>query len=120
MSGMKRPEEQDQVIEPGAPSEPAPIIFEAIVRKTCVRATYNRTDILFAPHAIWMRHGDLFVDGVTIQLNGKPPREPKLGTFKLIGMADLTRTEEPFFVSELFVPADPKYDGQVLLAVEPD
>lgn len=117
---MRLPEEQDQTAAAPAPSEPGPIIFEAIVRKTCVRATYNRTDILFAPHAAWMRHGDLFVDGLTIHLNGKPPREPKLGTFKLIGLTGLARTDERFFVSDLFIPADAKYGGQILLSVEPD
>ncbi|WP_315760176.1 hypothetical protein [Sphingomonas sp. Y38-1Y] len=104
--------------EPAAPAGPAPTIFEAIVRKACVTATYNRTEVLLAPHAIWTRHGDMFVDAVTVRLNGQPPREVKLGTFKLIGLNDIARTEEPFEVSELFNPLDDKYGGEVVFAVE--
>lgn len=116
MHAMKLPEAQDVV----TPAGPAPTIFEAIVRKTCVSATYNRTEIILAPHAIWTRHGDMFVDAVTLRLNDAPPREVKLGTFKLIGLGNLARTDEKFFVSDLFQPGDAKYGGEILLAVEPD
>ncbi len=100
------------------PEGPAPTIFEAIVRKACVTATYNRTDVLLAPHAIWTRHGDMFVDAVTVRLNGNPPRETKLGTFKLIGLSNIGRTDEPFEVFHEFNPIDDKYGGEVVFAVE--
>lgn len=102
-----------------APSGPAPTIFEAIVRRLCVSATYNRTQVILAPHAIYTRHGDLFVDAITLTLNGAPPRETKLGTFKLVGLNDLERTNRSFVPSALFVAGDPKYAGQLLLAVDP-
>lgn len=111
-------EDIDRVTDSAAPSGPAPIVFEAIVRRTCVTAVYNRTDVLLAPHAIWTRHGDMFVDAVTVSLNGKPPRETKLGTFKLIGLNDLGRTDTVFAPSELFDPADEKYGGEVVFSVE--
>ncbi|TKD50325.1 hypothetical protein [Sphingomonas baiyangensis] len=116
---MQLLEEQDRVAAT-APEGPAPRVFEAIVRKRCLTATYNRTQVLMAPHAAWTKHGDLFVDGVTLRLNGAPPREPKLGTFKLIGLGDLAVTDQPFFVSDLFNPGDAKYGGELLLSVEPD
>lgn len=100
------------------PDGPAPTIFEAIVRRTCVTATYNRTEVLLAPHAVWTRHGDMFVDAVTVALNGAPPRETKLGTFKLIGLNDIGRTDTVFTPSALFDPADEKYGGEVIFAVE--
>jgi hypothetical protein len=108
----------DRLTEPAAPDGPAPMIFEAIVRKTCVTATYNRTDVLLAPHAIWTRHGDMFVDAITVTLNGNPPRETKLGTFKLVGLNDIGRTDTPFTTSNLFDPLDDKYGGEVVFAVE--
>lgn len=101
-----------------APSGPAPTIFEAIVRKLCVLATYNRTRVILAPHAIYTRHGDLFVDAITMALNGVPPREAKLGTFKLAGLNDLERTIRHFEVSALFDAGDPKYADELLLAAE--
>ena len=70
---------------------PVPTVFEAIVRKRCLRATYNRTDIMLAPHIIYTRHDDLFVDGVVLERDGKPPKELKLGTFKLAGLNGVGR-----------------------------
>lgn len=115
---MKRPEEEDRVTEAAEPAGPAPTIFEAIVRRACVTATYNRTEVVLAPHAVWTRHGDMFVDAVTVRLNGRAPREVKLGTFKLIGLNDIGRTDEAFVPSVLFDPADEKYGGEVIFAIE--
>lgn len=97
-----------------------PTVFEAIVRTRCLSATYNRTVVTLAPHILYTRHDELFVDGVVLERDGIPPREFKLGTFKLIGLGDLTITDRPFVASDLFAAGDPKYIGTTLMAIEPD
>lgn len=97
-----------------------PIIFEAIVRQRCVTAIYNRMHVLLAPHIAYTRHGDLFIDAVTIERDGNPPREEKLGTFKLAGLNDVTLTDRMFAISALFEPEAEKYDGAALIKVERD
>ncbi len=101
-----------------APAGPVPTVFEAIVRKRCLRATYNRTDITLAPHIIYTRHDDLFVDGVVVERDGKPPKEVKLGTFKLAGLNGVGLTERNFAANPLFAATDPKYGDAALMAVE--
>ena len=101
---------------PGA----TPIIFEAIVRKLAVAATYNRMDVTLAPHVLYTRHNELYVDAVTLDRDGRPPREIKLGTFKLAGLQPLRITARRFEVNALFQPGDPRYAGVTLMAAEPD
>ncbi|MEO8375469.1 MAG: hypothetical protein ABI471_09600 [Sphingomonas bacterium] len=101
----------------GAPSGPVPTIFEAIVRKQCVIATYNRVTMTLAPHVIYTKHGDLFIDAVAIERDGKPPKEVKLGTFKLAGLNDLTLIARSFPANPLFHTNDAKY-AEALMAVE--
>jgi hypothetical protein len=99
------------------PQGPVPTIFEAIVRKRCVVATYNRVKMTLAPHIIYTRHGDLFIDAVAIDRDGRPPREEKIGTFKLAGLNDLQLTERDFPPSALFHASAAKY-VEALIAVE--
>ena len=120
---MKYPDQQGETAtQPPAatpaPSGPVPTVFEAIVRKKCLRATYNRTGITLAPHIIYTRHGDLFVDGVVVDRDGKPPKELKLGTFKLAGLNDLELSLRTFAANPLFSANDPKYGDATLMAVE--
>lgn len=118
---MKFRDAQDEVApsRPAAPTGPVPTVFEAIVRSRCLDATYNRTAVTLAPHILYTRHDELYVDGVVLERDGVPPREHKIGTFKLIGLGALAVTDRPFVRSALFVPGDPKYAGTTLMAVEP-
>lgn len=106
-------------IQPAAPNADVPTIFEGIVRAFCIAATYNRTAIVLAPHILYTKHDDLFVDGVVVERDGQPPREPKVGTFKLAGLSGITLTDRPFFRDPLFQPGDAKYRDVTLMAVEP-
>ena len=110
---MKLPSDSDK----GAPSGPVPTIFEAIVRQQCVVATYNRVTMTLAPHVIYTKHGDLFIDAVALDRDGKPPKEVKLGTFKLAGLNDLQLTARRFPANPLFHANDAKY-AEALMAVE--
>lgn len=101
------------------PAGPAPIIFEAIVRQLCVTASYNGGRVSLAPHVIFTRHGELYIGALTIARDGKPPREPKIGLFKLDGLGGLEITEQGFRMSPIFDRADERFAGETLMAVEP-
>jgi hypothetical protein len=101
-----------------APTGPVPTMFEAIVRQRAVTATYNKGSVTIAPHVLYTRHDEIYVDATTLERDGKPPREEKVGTFKLDGLGDPTITDRPFTPSALFEPAAEKYAGVTLMAVE--
>ena len=94
------------------------ILFEAIALRKCVRATYNRVVMTLAPHILYTRHDELHVDAVTLDRDGMPPRELKLGTFKLTGLKDVALTERNFDPMPQYAPGDAKYEGATVFAVE--
>lgn len=94
------------------------LLLEAIALRKCVTATYNRGTVKLAPHILYTRHGELFIDAVTIERDGKPPREVKLGTFKLVGLSDLAIDDTPFQPEPSFDADAEKYAGVALFAVE--
>lgn len=112
---MKFPSDEDRQ---AGPTGPVPTMFEAIVRQQCVTATYNRMQVTLAPHVIYTRHGDLFVDAVTIERDGLPPREQKMGTFKLAGLGEIALSKRRFTISVLFAPEAEKYAEAALMKVE--
>lgn len=99
----------------GIPEGPEGLVTAALRSLTCVRAVYNRNAILLAPHALFRRNGDLFIDGVVIERDGLPPREPKVGTFKIDGLKELAAAPMRFDPSPLFDPAAEKYASEVEL-----
>lgn len=101
------------------PDPATPIMLEAIVKKQAVAATYNRTELTLAPHILYTRHGDLHIDAVTVERDGKPPKEVKLGTYKLAGLSGVRITPRRFVANALFDPAAERYVGKTLMAVEP-
>ena len=74
---------------------PTPI-FEAIALQKCLKATYNKMVVTLAPHILYTRHDEMFMDAVTTDRDGHPPRELKLGTFKLAGLSDVEILDETF------------------------
>ena len=82
------------------------ILQFAIDQSLMVSSAYNRGRSILAPHSLFEKHGDLFLRAVTVERDGKPPREPRLGTFKLIGLADLALTGRTFDPVALFVPLE--------------
>jgi hypothetical protein len=93
------------------------LIFEAIALQKCVTATYNRMQVMLAPHILYTKHGELYVDAVTVKRNGELPREVKIGAFKLTGLKDLNSSDQGFSRDTAYNPDDPKYDGVTLFAV---
>ncbi|HWI85287.1 MAG TPA: hypothetical protein VNT42_03035 [Sphingomonas sp.] len=98
--------------------ESSRLVLEAIALRRCIEATYNRAALKLAPHILYTKHGELFVDAVTVERDGKPPREKKLGTFKLAGLGVREIVSRSFDPESMFNLADPKYAGETLFAVE--
>jgi len=94
------------------------LLFEAIALQKCVVATYNRMVVKLAPHILYTRHDELFVDAVTLERDGQRPKEMKLGAFKLAGLRDIQLVAHKFAPASLFNPADPKYEGETVFAIE--
>lgn len=98
--------------------ESSKLFLEAIALRKCVEATYNRMRVKLAPHILYTRHDELYIDAVTIERDGQPPRELKLGCFKLSGLKSPTLEQSEFEPQPVFDPADPKYAGTTLFAIE--
>ena len=98
--------------------EPTRLVLEAIARRQCIEATYNRTTVKLAPHILYTRHGELFVDAVTVEREGRAPQQSKLGTFKLAGLAVRGVVARSFRVEPVFDPADSKYAGVTVFSIE--
>lgn len=101
-----------------APATRMPILFEAIVRTLCIEATYNGGRVLLAPHVAFTRHGEVYVGATTIERDGQPPREEKIGLFKLTGLGGFALTARSFVPSATFDPHDERFAAETLLAVE--
>ena len=101
-----------------APTGPVPTMFEAIVRLLTVTATYNKGTVTIAPHILYTRHGELYVDAVTIEREGRAPAEAKIGAFKLTGLTEVAIADAPFRPQPIFDPREQKYEGTTIFAVE--
>lgn len=100
------------------PPSPVATVIEAIQQKLCLNTVYNRDKVVLAPHILYMRHGEPFVDAVTVARNGMLPREIKVGTFKLSGLGALAITGRTFVPHRQFAPEAEKYVGSALVTVE--
>ncbi|SCW45562.1 hypothetical protein SAMN02927924_00651 [Sphingobium faniae] len=100
-----------------APTE----ILQAIALQQCLIVTYNKMVVKLAPHILYTRHDEMFIDAVTVDRDGRPPRELKLGTFKLTGLSNMAVVDEPFEAMHgLYDESDDKYKGVTLFAVQPE
>lgn len=94
------------------------VLFEAIALRKSVSAIYNRAHVELAPHILYTRHGEMYLDAVTISRDGQPPREIKLSTFKVSGLRELALAAGTFRPQPPFDPGAEKYAGVTLFAVE--
>jgi hypothetical protein len=94
------------------------LLLEAIALKKCLAVTYNRTEMTLAPHILYTRHDELFVDAVALERGGLPPREKKLGTFKIAGLSALSLAGRHFEAEPVFDPTVERYEGTTLFAIE--
>lgn len=98
-------------------SDPRLVLLEAVARRRIVIARYNGTELRLAPHLLFERHGDLFVSAWNMNKNVRADDEPKLGHFKLVGLAEVALTEDPFEPLPSFEPQPPREDDTLVLAV---
>jgi len=94
------------------------ILLEAIALQKCVAARYNRMAVRLAPHILYTRHDELYVDAVTVERDGLPPKEIKLGAFKVAGLTELALAGQTFKPNPIFDPAAARYDGTAVFVVE--
>ena len=111
---LKRADPADE-----APRDPEVVIREALGKRRCVQATYNRQRAVIAPHVLYTRHDDPFIDGVVVSRDGKPPRELKLSSFKLAGLSDVAASRAGFIAFEDFNADDERYAGTLLALLAP-
>ncbi len=102
---------------PAAAPDARMAVLEAVARKRVVTALYNGVTMKLAPHLLFERRGDLFVSAWNMSKNWRPEDEPKLGHFKLDGMADVAVTEESFEPLPSFAPAAPRADDTLVMAI---
>lgn len=93
------------------------IVLEAIATRKCLEGEYNRQQVTLAPHILYTRHDELYVDAVTLKRDGQPPRELKVGSFKLTGIRNPRVGELPFEPQPVFDPDAERYEGTTLFAI---
>jgi hypothetical protein len=97
--------------------EASRLVLEAIATRKCLEGVYNRQAVRLAPHILYTRHDELYVDAVTLERDGQPPRELKVGSFKLAGIHQPKVGEHPFDPQPVFDPSEERYAGVTLFAV---
>ena len=96
---------------------PEDILCQAIARRLCVSTTYNKRAVTLAPHIVYTRNDELYLRAVTLDQDGRKPREAKLGTFKLAGLGSVTGTSRLFVPFPGFTADDPAYAEGVMCAL---
>jgi hypothetical protein len=94
-----------------------PLLLEAIALKKCVTTIYNGVTMKLAPHVLYSKNSALFIDAITLEKHGEPPREKKLGAFHLQGLNELQIIDEHFEPDPLFNPEAEKYEDVALFKV---
>lgn len=92
-------------------------LMEAIARRKVVTAQYNGQSLTLAPHLLFERRGDLFVSALNLNKNWRSDEEPRLGHFKLGGLAAIKLSEEGFAPLPGFDAAPPRDEDTPLLGV---
>ena len=92
-------------------------LMEAIARKRLVTAHYNGQVLTLAPHLLFERRGDLFISALNLNKSWRSDEEPRLGHFKLGGLASMELSEDEFAPLPGFEPARPREEDTPLLAV---
>jgi hypothetical protein len=98
-------------------AEPRLILMKAIATKRLVEADYNGVTTKLAPHLLFDRHGHLFVSALNVRKVWRSDESPRLGQFKLAGLADCRLTDESFDPLPSFPGTTPWPNDQLVLAI---
>lgn len=72
------------------------IVIEAIAKRLLLRADYNGVPLHLAPHQLYERHGDLHIGAINTAKVWREGEAPRLGSFKLAGLRNLSLTADSF------------------------
>ena len=98
-------------------NEPRLLLMEAIARKLIVTALYNGVVLKLAPHALFERHGELYVSALNLNKNWASEEDRRLGHFKLSGLSKMELTEEPFDPMPSYDASVPRPEDLLVFAV---
>ncbi|MEQ1543333.1 MAG: hypothetical protein HOO94_04085 [Novosphingobium sp.] len=93
------------------------LMLEAIARKRTIAASYNGQRIVLAPHLLYERHGDQYVAALNFGKVWRSDEAPRLGQFKLAGLASAELLDESFEPLTSFDGAVPREGDVAILAV---
>ena len=77
-------------------SEESALIEAAIQRRRCVRAVYNRGEVVLAPYLLYKRHNELHLAAALVSRDGAAPKVIKVGAYRLSGLAGIEPTTKMF------------------------
>lgn len=78
-----------------APDVVEKLILEALEGDFRVRGTYNGGSMLLEPLLLYREHDAAFLLAASVEREGRPPREIKVGSFRLSGLTEVCLTQEP-------------------------
>ncbi|NNM76169.1 WYL domain-containing protein [Sphingomonas sp. ID1715] len=78
----------------GEPSEA--LLRRALRERSRIEARYNKGHVVLEPLLMFREHDALFLVAGTALRDGQPPREPKIGIFRLAGLSELAASEQRF------------------------
>ena len=96
------------------------IILQAIALRHQLAASYNKLQLVLAPHVLYKRNDSYFIDAITILRDGAEPREPKVGSYNLAGLSELAVLDEKFEIHPLFDRMDAKSRENTLFMIDAD
>lgn len=92
-------------------------ILEALTGGVLLKAGYNRQELTLAPHALFARHGELYVSALNMAKIWRSEDERRLGYFKVAGLSDVAVTDQPFDALPASSQALPQPEDALLFAV---
>lgn len=102
---------------PDLPASDERKFLEAIARRVLIRADYNSTQLVLAPHQLFERHDELYIGALNTGKAWRSDDERRLGYFKLKGLSNVALTEDAFEPLELDDPALPRETDRLLFAI---
>ncbi|RYE64588.1 MAG: hypothetical protein EOP17_15530 [Rhizobiaceae bacterium] len=91
--------------------------MKAIAMRQTVTSRYNGEIYTLAPHALFERHGELFVQALNMGKSWKNDADRKLGQFKLAGLAAMELLDSNFEPLPIDVTGALRQDDVLVMAV---